>query len=100
MSRDRSASTGPTLPSRDDDERALRLLGDAGGPARALAQVVQLGAPHGALGHNLDLVDTRRVHREGPLHADAVRGLAHREGLAVGPTAAADHRPFEDLDAL
>jgi hypothetical protein len=45
-------------------------------------------------------VDARGVHREGALHADAVRGLADGEHLAVPAAAAARHGALEDLDAL
>jgi hypothetical protein len=40
------------------------------------------------------------VHREDALDADAVRHLAYREGLAGPRAGAADHGPFEDLDAF
>src|SRR5205085_5188920 len=76
------------------------LFGDAGGATRALAQVVELRAPDGTACRDLDLVEARGVHRERPLHADAVRRLADRERLAAAGAAAADDRALEDLDAL
>ena len=56
-------------------------LADARPLADAIAQVVELGAPHVTAGGDLDLLDLRRVDRERALDADAERLLAHREGL-------------------
>src|SRR6516165_12056664 len=56
------------------------LLFDLGFLAAQLSQVVELGAPHITAGHDLDVVDIRRMQREGSLHAYAVALLAHREG--------------------
>src|SRR5690606_11216536 len=62
--------------------------------------VVQLRAPHVAALGDLDLGDVRRVDREGALHANAERHLAHREGLADATTVAGQHDALEDLHAL
>src|SRR5205814_1158162 len=53
-----------------------------------------------AAGHHLDVVDVRRVDREGPLDADAIALLAHRERLADAATLPTDNDALEDLDAL
>src|SRR6185437_14397900 len=54
-------------------------LGNARRLAGAAAQVVELGAPHRALAHDLDHRDARRVEREDALHALAIGNLAQRE---------------------
>src|SRR3954454_3532606 len=74
-------------------------LAHAGALADAAAQVVELGAPHVAAGGHLDLLDLRRVHRERPLHADAERLLADREGLTHAVALALDDDALEDLGA-
>src|SRR5215475_12850447 len=78
--------------------RGFAPLADPGGLAAQVAEVVQLGATDPAAGHDLDLVDGRGVHREGPLHADAVADLADGEGLACPAALAADHHALENLD--
>src|ERR1700750_370816 len=71
----------------------LRLL------AAEVAQVVELGAAHVAAGHELDVVDDRRVHREGALDADLEADFADREGLADALARTADDDALEHLDA-
>ena len=66
----------------DEAELVGLLLVDARGLALAVAQVVELGAAHGAFALDLDAVDDRRVEREHALDADPARDLAHRERLA------------------
>src|SRR5580700_10847526 len=78
--------------------RRLAALLDAGRLAPQRAQVVELGPAHPAAGDDLDLVDRRAVHREGPLHAHAVADLADREGLADATALAAKHHALEHLD--
>ena len=73
---------------------------DLGLLATQFTQVVQLGATDVATGHDLDVVDVGRMHREGALDADAVALLAHGEGLADAATLTAHHDALEDLDAL
>src|SRR6476661_299225 len=73
---------------------------DLGLLATQLAQVVQLRAADVTAGDDVDVVDVGRVHREGPLDADAVALLADGEGLADATTLAAQHDALEDLDAL
>src|SRR3954452_3431608 len=75
------------------------LLLDLGGLAAQLAEVVQLGPAHVTAGHDLDLLDDRGVHREGPLDADAEAHLADGEGLPDAAALTADHGALEDLDA-
>ena len=67
--------------------------------ADAIAQVVELRAPHVAAGGHLDPLDLRRVHRERALDADAEGLLAHRERLARAVALALDHDALEDLHA-
>src|SRR5689334_13149778 len=83
--------------------RALRAdlaLLDAGRLARQVAQVEETAAADFAAALHLDLLDARRVDREGPFHADAVGALANREGRLGAARAAADADTLEDLDAL
>src|SRR4051812_830821 len=72
-------------------------LADAGALADAAAQVVELGPADVAAGGHLDLLDLRRVHREGALDADAEALLAHGEGLADPVALALDDDALEDL---
>ena len=74
-------------------------LAHARGAADAVAQVVELGAPHVAAGGHLDPLDLGRVHRERPLHAHAERLLADGERLAHAAALALDHDALEDLGA-
>src|SRR5450631_116975 len=79
--------------------RHVALLLDLGSLAAQVAQVVQLGAPHVAAGHDLDLLDDRAVQREGALDANAEADLANRVGLADATTVTTDHHTLEDLNA-
>src|SRR5947208_5306929 len=79
--------------------RNFALLLDLRRLTAQFAQVVQLGAPDVAAGHDLDLLHDRGVQREGPLDTDAEADLADREGLLQATTLAADHDTLEDLDA-
>src|SRR5215212_11574575 len=54
---------------------ARSALAQRRGLADALAQEVQLGAPHATVADDLDLLDPRAVHHERALHADAARDL-------------------------
>ena len=74
-------------------------LGDAGALADPAAQVVELRPPHVAAGDDLELLDLRRVDREGALDADAERLLADRERLPRAAALAPDHDPLEHLGA-
>ena len=64
------------------------------------AEIVQLGATHLTACHDFDLVDARRVHREGTLDAHGVRHLADGERLADAAVLAADAYALEDLNTL
>src|SRR5215213_8046515 len=77
----------------------LALLLDLRGLAAQVAQVVQLGAADVAAADDLDLVQDRRMHREGALDADAETDLADGERLADALALAADDGALEDLDA-
>src|SRR5271166_904139 len=84
---------------RDAWCRRARPLRDAGGFARAAAQIIQLGAAHVAATHHGDLGDQWRVEREHALHALAIADLAHRE-VAVQPLVGArDAHALERLGA-
>src|SRR5688572_18173848 len=92
----------PAGPSRRRRARSARdglaLLLDLGGLAAQVAQVVELRAAHVTAGDDLDLVDDRRVEREGPLDTDAEGDLADGEGAADAAAVDADHDTLEDLD--
>src|SRR6185437_6958111 len=95
------AARGPTVtPVRVRRWRQSALFLDLGLLATELAEVVQLRPPHVTAGDDVDVVDVGRVHREGPLDADAVALLAYREGLADPAPLAAQHHALEHLDAL
>src|SRR6476646_5160565 len=71
----------------DGDQLALGLgvLGDAARLAAQVAQVIELGAAHDALPHDLDFPDVRAVEREHALDALVEADLAHRErGVHAG----------------
>jgi hypothetical protein len=57
---------------------------------RRSRQVVELRAPDSPRVTDLDLVDDRRVHREGPLDAHAEAHLADGEGLTGAGTLTTD----------
>src|SRR5580658_176148 len=75
-------------------------LFDLGRLAHPVAQVIELRPADVAEGGDLELGDGGRVHREGPLDADAEAHLAHGEGLAHPRPLAADHDALEHLDTL
>ena len=75
-------------------------LGDAGALADLVAQVVELRAADIAAGSDLELLDLRRVQREGSLHPDTERLLPHGEGLANAAALAFEHDALEDLGPL
>src|SRR5690606_22649603 len=77
-----------------DELLHARLLADA------VAQVVELRAPHVAAAGDLDVLHARAVQREDALDALAGHDAAHGEGLAHSASAQGDDRPGEDLDAL
>src|SRR5688572_1367150 len=79
---------------------AADALADARRLARALAQVVELRAPHFALALDLDRGDQRRVGLEGALDALARRDLAHDERRVQAAVALGDHHALERLHAL
>ena len=83
------ASSGP----------GVAALAHAGALADAVAQVVELRAPHVAARGQLDALDLRRVQREHALDADAEGLLAHGERLARAVALALDHDALEDLHA-
>ena len=74
-------------------------LGDAGRLAAAIAQVIELGAPHLAAAHHLDRVDVRRIDREHALDALAVGDLADREALLDAAAGAGDADALVGLHA-
>src|SRR3990170_5280452 len=85
--------------------RAARFFGtdafaDARRLAGALAQVVELGAPHLALALHFDRGDQRRVGLEGALDALARGHLAHDERGIEAAVALGDHHALERLHAL
>ena len=77
-----------------------QLFFDAGRLARALAQVVELGAPHVAAALDLDRGDQRAVGLERALDAFAARDLANDEARVEAAVALGDDDAFERLDAL
>src|SRR5471030_1176846 len=79
-------------------DRVATLL-DLGSLAAQVAEVVELCAAHVTAGHDLDLVDDRRVHREGALDPDAEADLAHGERLTDAVALTPDGDALEDLDA-
>ena len=72
-------------------------LADAGAPADAAAQVVELRAPDVAAARHLDPLDLRRVHGKRSLDTHAERLLADGESLARAAALALDHDALEDL---
>src|SRR4051812_43385763 len=60
-------------------------------------QVVQLGPSHITAHDDLDAVDHRRVHGEGPFDPNAKTDLPDGERLAHPATLAADHHALEVL---
>src|SRR4051812_28230432 len=77
-----------------------RLLADASRFARAIAQVIELGAANLAFALHLDRGDERRVSLERALHALAGGNLAHDEGGVEAAVALCDHHALEGLHAL
>ena len=75
-------------------------LGDARRLAAAAAQVIELGAPHGAAAHHLDRGDARRMQREDALDPFAVGDLAQGEVRVDAGVLAGDADALEGLDAL
>src|SRR5438105_1771379 len=75
-------------------------LADPGRFTHALAQVIQLRAPHGAGAFHLDLGNLRGIDREDALDTFALDDAADGEHLAGSFAPPADHRATEDLDAL
>src|SRR3954471_17318844 len=71
---------------------------DLGSLPAQVAQVVQLGPADVAAGHDLDLLEDRRVEREGALDTDAEGDLADREGAPDAGALDPDHDALEDLD--
>src|SRR2546426_4971136 len=79
----------------------VALLAQARLLADTAAQEVQLGAAHLAVPQHLHFVEARRVHYEGALNADAMRGeAAHREALRRTMTAQAHHHTLKGLKTL
>src|SRR4029079_4482301 len=76
------------------------LLFDAGGFARPLAQVVELGAPDVAAALDLDRSDQRTVGLERALDALAARDLAHHEARVETAIALGNDDALEGLEAL
>jgi hypothetical protein len=68
--------------------------------ARAIAQVVELGAAHVALALDFDARDQRRVGLERSLDAFAARDLAHDERRIEAAVALGDDHAFVGLHAL
>src|SRR5262249_41344913 len=80
--------------------RVAAALPDSSALADLAAQVVETALAYIAVPQHVDLVDPRRVHEEGALHADPVGHAPHREVLAQSSACDPDHRAFEDLYAL
>src|ERR1700751_3447303 len=78
---------------------AVRAFGDAGRLAAAIAQIIELGAPHLAAPEDFDRVDHRRIDGENALHALAIGDLPHREVLVEAIAAARDAHAFIRLNA-
>src|SRR3954447_3510070 len=72
---------------------------DLGGLPAQVAQVVQLGPADVTAGDDLDLLEDRRVEREGPLDTHAEGDLADGERTADAGAVDTDHDTLEDLDA-
>ena len=68
--------------------------------ANLLAQVVQLCATNVATTNDFNLVNLRRMNREGALYADREADLADGERFAAGVTMTADDVALEHLNAL
>ena len=68
--------------------------------ANLLAQVVQLCATNVATTNDFNLVNLRRMNREGALDADREADLTDGERLAAGVTMTADDVTLEHLNAL
>src|SRR4051794_11185949 len=75
------------------------ILGNAGRLAAAVAQIIELGAPHLAAAHDLYAFDHRRINREDALDAFAIRNLADREILLEAGAGAGDDDAFIGLHA-
>src|SRR5665213_1704348 len=79
---------------------ALELLVDACRLARQIPQVVQLGAPHGAVALHADFADRRTESLKNPLHAFTVRNFAHCERGIEAAIFFGDNHAFIGLNAL
>src|SRR5512134_1896020 len=75
-------------------------LAERGGLADPVAEEVELRASCNAVTDHLDLLDARRVHHEGALHADAARDAANGDLLVQAAAAHAHYGALEDLDPL
>src|SRR5919202_4115006 len=78
----------------------LALLAKGGCLADALAEEVERGAASVPAAHDLDLLDSRRVHQEGALDADAVADPSHRHLTIETAVAQTHHGAFERLRPL
>src|SRR6187549_2185877 len=74
-------------------------LGDTGRFAAAAAEIIELGAAHGATAHDLDRIDDRRIEREDALDALAERNLADGEVRIHALVRARDAHALVHLDA-
>src|SRR5699024_7582626 len=100
-SRHRHASAPAPVSSRvrpGSTRSALAALLDAGLLAPGVAEVVQLRAADVTADHDLDLLEDRRVKREGALDPDAEGDLPDREGPSDAVPVDTQHDPLEDLD--
>ena len=99
-----SASASSARQGRLLHRRELRVVDpallDAGLLPTQLAEVVELGPADLSSRDHLEPGDRGRVHREGPLHADAERDLADGERLAQAAVLTADHHALEHLNPL
>ena len=68
-----AASAAPTWNGRLGALDSQPALTNAGSPANASTQIVELGAAHMTVAQHLDLVHAWRVEHEGALDADAMR---------------------------
>ena len=92
------ASSGSRLHPRIDSlSGVVAALGNTSGLTAQSAQVVQLGAAHTALTHELDGVDGRGVHREATLHTSAEADLRTTK-VSRTPAPLRDDHAGEGLD--
>src|SRR5207249_7662805 len=80
--------------------RVGKLLANARGLSRPVAEVVELGAAHVAFALDLDRGEQRRIGLESTLDAFAARNLAHDERRVEPAIALRDDHALVGLHAL